>query len=188
MNKKYKSAFNAVCPSESSVERIFDMTKSKKIGLKPLLVVAVICSLMVVSLVSANAATDGMILEETEKIVENIKVFINGKEASADDIGYNYSSEVIDGTNVDRHSFALGENEDDGYASFDFAEGEVRIAGGNFDSAMIKEDEDGFRAYLVDGDNAVDFAVNKDGIAPDAPYDEEFVPDYAVIASEPSQE
>ncbi len=185
MNKKYKSAFNAVCPSESSVERIFDMTKNRKVGLRLLIAVAVVSVLMVVSLVSVNAATDGMIVEEAEKLVENIRVFINGEEASAEDIGYTHSSEVVDGENVDRHSFDF---DDAGYASFKVAEDELNIIDGNFDSVMIENGEDGFRAKIVKGDNTVDVAVDNDGTVSDEAYEEEFVPDYAIVASEPSEE
>ncbi len=188
MNKKYKDAFNAVCPSESSVERIFDMTKNKKVTFKPLLVAAIISTLMVVSLVSANAATDGALVEEAEKVVENIKVFINGKEVSSEDIGYEHSTDA-DGKVVDRYSLDFGENGEDGYVEFSVDGGEdTVILDGDFDAAMVKEGEDGnYRAYIVKDDNSVDFAISEDG-TPNISPDETFVPDYFIATSEPSQE
>lgn len=40
MNKKYKSAFSFVAPSNESIERIYNMTRKKRISYKPLLTAA----------------------------------------------------------------------------------------------------------------------------------------------------
>ncbi len=115
MNEKYKSAFSVVCPSESSVERIFDMTKKKKVTFKPLLIAAIVTTLMAVSVVCANAATDGAIVEKAEQVVENavqsFKVLINGKEALAENVEYTHSTEMKDGAEFECHNFDIvGEN------------------------------------------------------------------------------
>ncbi len=79
MNKKYKSAFSLVAPSDESVERIFAMTEKKKFNFKPLLAFALISALLAASMITANAATDGAVLnslkitaEEDEKPQEQI--------------------------------------------------------------------------------------------------------------------
>ncbi len=153
MNKKYKSAFSVVCPSESSVERIFDMTKKRKITYKPFLIAAIITTLMAVSLVTANAATDGALVEKAEEVVENavqsVKVLINGEEVNLDDVDYEHSSEVVDGVTIDHYSFELGENEKDGYVTFDFARDGVEINGDGFESFKAENGQFGFAAEVI---------------------------------------
>ncbi len=107
MNKKYKEAFSNVSPSEKSVERIFEMTQKKKISLKPLLIAAIVIATSAVCLVSANAATDGAVVEQAEKIVNSIKVFINGEEAHEDEVQYTHNTKVKDGKAVECHEFDI---------------------------------------------------------------------------------
>ncbi len=155
MNEKYKSAFSEINPSQASVERIFDMTKSKKVTFKPFLIAAIVTTLMAVSLVSANAATDGAIVEKAEQVVENavqsFKVLINGEEVSLEDVDYEHSAEVVDGETIDHYSFKLDdENGIDGNISFDVARDGIGINGSGFESFKAENGQFGFEAEVID--------------------------------------
>ncbi len=101
MNKKYKEAFSHVSPGDESIERIFNMTKKKRINLKPLLIAAVIMALMVCSAFATNAATDG-------EVFESLKVFFNGKEISPEDLNCSVETEFDeDGTEIKHYKFEI---------------------------------------------------------------------------------
>ncbi len=138
MNKKYKSAFETVCPSESSVERIFDMTKNKKLTFKPFFIAAIITILASVSLVSVNAATDGALTKKAEEIVENIKIFIDGEELQLEDMEYEQSSEIIDGKQVNSYSFDVSQDGTKGRLSFITSEDSIEF---DFDTEGYVSDE-----------------------------------------------
>ncbi len=90
MNEKYKSAFSLVAPSDDSVERIFTMTEKKKINLKPLLLVAVISALLAASVITANATTDGAVLDAVQN-------FVGGEENASKEASCEFHIERIDG-------------------------------------------------------------------------------------------
>ncbi len=81
MNKKYKEAFIGVAPDDKSVERIFDMTKTKtkRTRFKTLLVAAVVMGVLMGTLFTANAVTDGAVLDKA------VSVIINGQKVTLDD-------------------------------------------------------------------------------------------------------
>lgn len=79
----YKEAMSGIRPSPLVIERILDMTETKKkyMPKKGLVAVLVIISLFIIGCVTANAATDGAV---AEYISNSVRVFINGKEIDAD--------------------------------------------------------------------------------------------------------
>ncbi len=151
MNKKYKSAFETVCPSESSVERIFDMTKNKKLTFKPFLIAAIITILASVSLISVNAATDGAIEKKAEEIVESIKIFIGGEEVQPEDVEYEQSSEIIDGKQVNSYSFDVSQDGTNGRLSFIVSEDsmEFDMDTEGFVSVVMQNSVNSFSAEVV---------------------------------------
>lgn len=86
----YKSAFSQIRPSDSSIERIMEMTNKKhRTNVKRLVaciaaVALIICTLGVI----ANAATDGAVSEvisdAAEKLTKKIHVFVNGDAVDFD--------------------------------------------------------------------------------------------------------
>lgn len=157
MDEKYKAAFGGVVPSEGSVERILAMTKSKrKVSFRPFLIAAVIIALSLVSLVTVNAATDGSVVEKLEEAVQSVRVFIDGKEKSPDDVEYDYSKKVVDGKEVDHYGFKL----DDGdYVEFD-VESDGRWAAVLHAGDAVVGEEDGtqhqFKAQVSNGNGEIE--------------------------------
>ncbi len=120
MNKRYKKAFSHIVPSDSSIERIFDMTKKRKINAKPLLIAAVIASLLAGSMVSANAMTDGKVLETAKDIVEEIKqvkVFVNGEEAEPERVEFE-AEEVTDYDGNKMQEYRIKYEDENGCCSY----------------------------------------------------------------------
>lgn len=79
MNKEYyKNTFSKVCPSDETIERIFDMTekKTRKLKHKGLIIVLAVIFTLICGTLTVNAATDGALFD-------NVKIFINGKEYNA---------------------------------------------------------------------------------------------------------
>lgn len=77
----YKEAMSGIQPSELVIERILDMTETKKIFMpkKSIAVLVAIVALFVIGCVSANAATDGAV---ADYISQTVRVIINGKETT----------------------------------------------------------------------------------------------------------
>lgn len=86
MNKEYyKNTFSKVCPSDETIERIFNITeeKSKKLKHKGLIIVLAVIFTLICGTFTVNAVTDG-------ELFNGIKVFINGNEVNAEDYIKNY--------------------------------------------------------------------------------------------------
>lgn len=86
MNKKYIAVFSSIYPSDECIERIIDMTnnKSRKFFYKPIIVFAVIISLLLIGGIVANAATDGRVAEGAKTVFDKIicipvNVTVDGK-------------------------------------------------------------------------------------------------------------
>lgn len=91
MNRdRYKSAFYSVSPSEQVTERIMSMTNKVKNTKRILVTVLAVIGLLVGCLISVNAATDGVVTDTltqtAEKISSEIKIFVNGKQISSDNV------------------------------------------------------------------------------------------------------
>lgn len=89
----YKAAFCNIHPSDKCIERIMDMKngKSKKrVVAKTLIALAAVISLLVVSGIIANAATNGKIAESTKATIGKltsfpVRVSENGKPVAEDE-------------------------------------------------------------------------------------------------------
>lgn len=119
MNKNdYKKAMSAVRPSDQTVERIMDMTQTKKRrGLKKgIVAVLVILAVLICGGITANAATDGALFE-------NVKLFINGEEVAADDfVDYNAYTDD-EGNDVEEYIVSIPDESD-------VSDGEIRFEKG----------------------------------------------------------
>ncbi len=147
MHKQYKEAFSFVVPSESSVERIFDMTKKRKFNLRPFLIAAVIMTFLAVSMVSANAATDGAIAEGIDRAIESVKILINGEEKTPEEVGYEYREETVDGEVIKHYGFEF-EGENGEKSGVEFAVSDDGVGIGSYGEVGA----DGFNAkFQVDG-------------------------------------
>ncbi len=161
MHKQYKEAFSVVVPSESSVERIFDMTKKRKFNLRPFLIAAVIMTFLAVSMVSANAATDGAIAEGIDKAIESVKILINGEEKTPEEVGYEYREETVDGEVIKHYGFEFeGEN---GGADFgvEFAVSDDSVGIGSYGEVGA----DGFNAKFQVDDKEIELNVPTTALA-----------------------
>ena len=108
MNKQYyKSAFSSVRPSEEVSERILEMTNTKKrIHIsKSIFAFAAILSILMCSIIAADAASDGAISQNVKDTVndtaQKVTYFINGKKVSETEAGYTsafdgHTMEIID--------------------------------------------------------------------------------------------
>lgn len=78
--EKYKASFSGVEPSDEILERVFDMTSTKKkVSFKKVIAIAAaIVMILAMAMVTANAASDGELLWE-------FMVLINGEEADSSD-------------------------------------------------------------------------------------------------------
>ena len=78
MNKeKYMVAFSEIYPSDKCIERILKMTNKKKnkAVVKTLIALAAAVSLILISLITANALTDGKIAETARTAFDKITSF-----------------------------------------------------------------------------------------------------------------
>lgn len=111
MNKNdYKKAMSGVHPSEQAVERIMDMTNSKKRkGFKKgLIAVLVVMAVLFCSGLTANAATDGAVAQTISEGINSIKLKINGKEVEADKYISNVGEYVDDkGRTVSEYEISI---------------------------------------------------------------------------------
>lgn len=127
----YKSAFSQIRPSDSSIERIMEMTNKKHhTNVKRLVaciaaVALIICTLGVV----ANAATDGAvteaIAETASQVVEaaqtfskKIHVFVNGEKVDADVKVEEYTGD--DGKTYYAGEISVTEPNGDSYSKIEF--------------------------------------------------------------------
>ncbi len=191
MNKKYKSAFSHICPSEKSVERIFDMTEKKKIKLRPLLVAAAIVALLAVSVVSANAATDGAVVED---VIEAVNFLKNGKEKAPEDFNYEHSKETVNGEDADCYSFDITKinGENCRYDLLNFAnnrfilecEGKYTVESGGLGSSELTfvDEEDGSIHKSVIEISRVDEKIKTEIVEDDEKF-EIYIP-YTVVQSD----
>lgn len=153
MNKnEYKKAMSGVHPSEQAVERIMDMTNSKRRkGLrKGVIAVLVILSVLLCSGLTANAATDGAVAEAINQGIKRITLRINGEEVDPDKYLVSYNKHIDEnGKTVEKYGYALHEdvNVEDG-ASIEYEvitddEGvEIRAEGSGVDGEFQIETED----------------------------------------------
>lgn len=158
MHNKYKSAFGHVAPSESSVERIFDMTKKKRLNLKPLLVAAIITALSVVTFVSVNAATDGAVVKEVKQAVQTVRVFVNGEEMEIDpeEFSYAYSKDIVAGEEIDHFEIEVA----NGKITFDVEpDGASTIMEFREEEGAEGEPISEFRAIVNNGEGEIELNV-----------------------------
>lgn len=152
----YKSAFSKIRPSDSSIERIMEMTNKKHhTTVKRLVaciaaVALIICTLGVV----ANAATDGavteaiaetasQVVEAAETFSRKIHVFVNGERVEAEvkveeytgDDGETYYSGEVYVTDPDSDTYSRIEFD------FDDSEGDIGFGAGEID-VIINDSEE----------------------------------------------
>ncbi|MDE6156465.1 MAG: hypothetical protein K2F67_08520, partial [Eubacterium sp.] len=128
----YKRTFSQIRPSDETIERIFEMnkTKSKRIRFKGLFVAAACLAALLCGTLTANAATDGALFE-------GINLIVNGENVNLKDYIKNYNSYVDEnGNDVSEYEFELPE--DNGEASIVISEdiGDI-TASYDTDSNMI---------------------------------------------------
>lgn len=115
MNKEnYKRAFSAVHPSDKTVERILEMpeNKQKKAMPRKLVMVLAILTTITGGMLTANAATDGAVLDGT--LFKDIRMVIDGKEANAADyITEHKTTTDKEGNKVDTYEIAIPDDTGD---------------------------------------------------------------------------
>lgn len=109
MNKdNYKNAFSQVRPSEETVERIFEMSETKKRGFirhKGLIAIVACLIALLCGTLTANAATDGALFE-------GLKLVVNGEDVDiADYIKSHKEYETDDGIVVNEYEFELDDKD-----------------------------------------------------------------------------
>ena len=87
--EKYINCFSGVKPSEEVKERILSMTKLKKrYSFKALAVAVAVFVMLAMAMLTANAATDGAVVEKinevSKEISEKITILFNGEKIEAD--------------------------------------------------------------------------------------------------------
>ncbi len=155
----YKSAFSQIRPSDSSIERIMEMTNKKHhTNVKRLAVCIAVVALILCTLgVVANAATDGAvteaIAETASQVVEaaqtfskKIHVFVNGERVEAEvkveehtgDDGNPYYSGEVYVTSPDADEYSRIEFDfDDSEGDIGFGEGKIDIIINDSEEAYI---------------------------------------------------
>lgn len=106
--EKYIKSFSGVEPSDEIKERIINMTISKrKLSFKSLAITFAVLMLLAMAMITANAATDG-------ELLNNFIVLLNGEEVDSGD--YILKEELVtdeNGETQNRLSFSYnGENGD----------------------------------------------------------------------------
>ena len=89
MNKDYyKRTFSAVHPSADTLERILEMPEKKRKIIMPRKLIGVFAVLTTVTggMLTANAATDGAVLQSVQDTVqEGVQFILNGKKVNVQD-------------------------------------------------------------------------------------------------------
>lgn len=106
-SKNYKKAMSGVHPSEQMVERIMDMTESKRKPTlkKGMIGVLVALAILACGAVTANGATDGAVAQAIDKGIANFKVMFNGEELELE--GYNISYVDENGNKISLYEIDL---------------------------------------------------------------------------------
>lgn len=108
MNKdKYKRTFSAVHPSDETVERILEMPEKnrKKVIPRKLVMVLAVLTTITGGMLTANAATDGAVLDGT--LFKDIRMVVNGKEADASPYIKKHETTQKDGLKIDTYEIEV---------------------------------------------------------------------------------
>lgn len=139
---------SGVRPSEYTVERIMEMTESKKRRgfRKGLVAVLVVLSVILCTGITANAASDGEVADAISDAVNSIKLRINGKEVQLDEDSVRKEKYVNEeGKTVYQYNISIPDDDADGDATVEYE---------------IVEDEDGVEfgasASGIDGDVSIE--------------------------------
>ena len=151
----YKSAFSKIRPSDSSIERIMEMTNKKHhTNVKRLVACIVAVALIICTLgVVANAATDGAVGEAisdaAEKFTKKVHVFVNGEAVDFDVNVEEHTGE--DGETYYVGEISVTEPNGDSYSKIEFeidgSEGDGDIG---FGTVIINDKSESSEAAEVD--------------------------------------